>query len=716
MKEKLQFKNWPVKVKLIIVSLSLLVVPLLTLGILSYNAASNGLNNEITNKLVEQVSTYNNLVKDSFAKLEYYKGFYGSYLIDARRNVMNILYYQGKRSQAEIIAFQKNVNEDFQKLEDLFPFAEEHGINYSAFEKSLSDYKAYLPRLVKGEITEDEVKVWSQIGVKVVAQGAEFAGEVAEARLKDDIRTSILSVKVGKTGYMYVMDSNGVLQIHPTSEGKSLASHDFCQEMMAKKNGYTEYFWEGRKKIVAFSYYPEQDWVIASGSYFSDFSDGINRIRNAIVLVVLLALVAGTLLTLWLAKKITDPLLLVAHQAEKVGQGDLTCEELNIDSQDEIGQLAGSFNFLTRNLREMVNQMKLSAVKLFENVNSMTTLSKTLLEGSDSLASSSSESSSAVEEMSHNIREVLKSVDTQTSAVTETSAAVEEMTRNVQNVNQSVEDQSSSINESTAAIEQMASSIKQIALNSSQVNNIAQELNMKAKDGDSAVKEAVEGMKEISSSSEQISNIIGVITGIASQTNLLALNAAIEAARAGEAGKGFAVVADEVRNLAEQSAQAAQEITDLINNANEKAQVGVKRVEDVNEIIADMTTSIEEVGRLIEEVTRATNEQQTGAEEISSAMENLNSVTQGILTATNEQSKGAQEISTAMQNVAKVSEEISAAMDEQSKGTTEVASAVEIVSKIADENKHGAEEFVGVTDQLSQESHTLEEIVSKFQI
>ena len=274
MKEKLQFKNWPVKVKLIVVSLSLLIVPLMSLGILSYNSASNALNNEISGKLEEQVGAYNDFVKDSFAKLDLYKGYYGSYLIEARRNVMSILYYQGKRSQSELLAFEKNVYSNFQELEDLFPFAQEHGIEYTAFQKSMEEYKKYLSRLVKGDVTDEDVKVWQKIGINLVAQGEKFAVDVAEERLKEDIGKSILAVKVGKTGYMYVMDSKGILQIHPKSEGKSLANYDFAQEMIAKKNGFIEYEWEGRNKILAYSYYPETDWIIASGSYFPILAKG----------------------------------------------------------------------------------------------------------------------------------------------------------------------------------------------------------------------------------------------------------------------------------------------------------------------------------------------------------------------------------------------------------------------------------------------------------
>ncbi|RJP58214.1 MAG: methyl-accepting chemotaxis protein [Candidatus Auribacter fodinae] len=712
----MNFKNWSVKTKLLVSSLSLLIVPLLVLGGMSYQASQKGINAEVKEKIESGVRAYKEMAEDKISGLDIYKQCYISYLIDARRNAVNIMCYKGVVTQEQLYAFEKEVHKNLDKYVDLFDFAKAHDIETDEFNAVIADYKQYLAKVVKDEYSEDDMKAFKAAGEELVAHGTSFADSVAEKKLFEEIRNIVLNVKVGQTGYMYVMNSKGDLLMHPSSQGKNISNYEFIQTMMKDKKGYIFYPWEGREKVVAFDYIPEKDWIIASGAYKSDFSGSLVHIRTLLIITVITAMFIGILITFWVAGMITKPLVAVAKRAGEIAQGDLTGEALNVTSQDEIGQLSSVFNTLQANLKEMLNQIKTAGQNIASSTRRIHQVAQEVMEGSESLASSSQQSSSAIEEISRNVQEVLKNVDSQTASVTETSSAVEEMTRNIRVVSENVESQAAAINESTASIEQMVAAVKQIAENAGKVNIIAQETSAQAEEGNVAVKEAVHGMREIANSSSKISNIISVITGIASQTNLLALNAAIEAARAGEAGKGFAVVAAEVRDLAEQSAQAAKEITGLINDANDKAERGVDLIESVDQVIHKMTDSIQDVVNLIGEVSNSTSEQEKGAEEIAKAMETLNSITQDILNSMNEQSHGAEEISSAMQNLAKVSEEISTAMDEQSNGTAEVNQAVEMVASIAEDNKNGATQFVECSTQLAEQSTNLESIVSRFTV
>jgi methyl-accepting chemotaxis protein len=135
-------------------------------------------------------------------------------------------------------------------------------------------------------------------------------------------------------------------------------------------------------------------------------------------------------------------------------------------------------------------------------------------------------------------------------------------------------------------------------------------------------------MERITTSSGKISNIIGLIDDIAFQTNLLALNASVEAARAGEAGKGFAVVAVEVRRLAQSAAQASSEVKALIEQSGTEVRAGSKLVAEAAGKLLDMLDAARESSALIEAIARASREQASGIEDVSSAVRKLDTITQ----------------------------------------------------------------------------------------
>ncbi len=145
----------------------------------------------------------------------------------------------------------------------------------------------------------------------VIAASAYF-DNLVDINIKEEtienIKAKILSEKVGKTGYMYVMDSKGTLMVHPSLEGENIIQYDFIKKMCKDKSGYIQYNWKGRDKVVAYSYYPKSDWIIASGSYLSDFTLPLLKIRNIIILFTVIFLSLGITLSFYFALSVSKPI------------------------------------------------------------------------------------------------------------------------------------------------------------------------------------------------------------------------------------------------------------------------------------------------------------------------------------------------------------------------------------------------------------------------
>ncbi len=270
-----------------------------------------------------------------------------------------------------------------------------------------------------------------------------------------------------------------------------------------------------------------------------------------------------------IAQSIIRSLQRIVDHLKHLADGDFT-RRLQVDSQDEIGHLANSFNTSCQTLEEIIREVAASCEQFNEGA-------RVVAEASQSLASGAQEQSASVEQV---------------------NASLQQLTRMVKEVSQAAEE----------------------------VNRFAQDTIGIAEQGRQAVQKSSDAMALIRASSQQIAEIIRVISEIASQTNLLALNAAIEAARAGEHGMGFAVVADEVRKLAERANQAAGEITKLIKESTARVEDGVNLSHQTAEALQRIIQAVESVGAKISGIASTTVQQAASAEEVGRAMQNVSQV------------------------------------------------------------------------------------------
>lgn len=265
-----------------------------------------------------------------------------------------------------------------------------------------------------------------------------------------------------------------------------------------------------------------------------------------------------------------------------------------------------------------------------------------------------------VGQTAHSFNELMGSLQSAFSQLHDGIEKVAESSRSLSSYSQQVAERSASQNETTSV---MAATVSQVTFGTSMVSSGASEASRLSSEstehsekGSEVIHHAAEEMLKIAESvrqtsgsiaslgdqSNQISSIVNVIKDIADQTNLLALNAAIEAARAGEQGRGFAVVADEVRKLAERTAKATQQVTGMIGAIQQsshavvdsmsemvkQAESGVALAREAGDAITQIKLGTDQVTSYVNDIASSLDEQGRASDQIASQIEHVSQITE----------------------------------------------------------------------------------------
>jgi methyl-accepting chemotaxis protein len=331
--------------------------------------------------------------------------------------------------------------------------------------------------------------------------------------------------------------------------------------------------------------------------------NGQNRSLNlTMTLTTFAALGIGIFVAIFLSRGISRATQSVLLQAEAIAAGDLTRDELKIQSQDELGDLTTAINKMSGNLKRMIMSITENAMQV---------------------ASASEELNSTSQQITANSAETSAQADV-------VSKAAQTVSQNLQTV--------------ATGAEEMGASIKEIAKNATEAAKISTGAVKVAEDTTATV-------SKLGDSSTEIGQVIKVITSIAQQTNLLALNATIEAARAGEAGKGFAVVANEVKELAKETAKATEDISRKIEAIQTDTKAAVDAIasisgviHQINDISSTIATAVEEQNATTNEMSRNVSEAATGAGEITSNIAGVAEAAQGTTHGATDTQKASQQL------------------------------------------------------------------------
>ncbi|WP_026613414.1 methyl-accepting chemotaxis protein [Ensifer aridi] len=219
------------------------------------------------------------------------------------------------------------------------------------------------------------------------------------------------------------------------------------------------------------------------------------------------------------------------------------------------------------------------------------------------------------------LREIRLTTDSINGNASELRTAADDLSKRT-------EQQAASLEETSAALDEITAAVRSSTERAHEATVMVTEAKENAAESASVVRSAIDAMGRIEQASSEIGQITNVIDEIAFQTNLLALNAGVEAARAGDAGKGFAVVAQEVRELAQRAASAAKDIKALISKSGGEVATGVKLVQATGAALGEIETRVLKINDHIHSIATAAREQSTGLGEVSTAVNQMDQVTQ----------------------------------------------------------------------------------------
>lgn len=379
-------------------------------------------------------------------------------------------------------------------------------------------------------------------------------------------------------------------------------------------------------------------------------SDMVASVKNINLFWGLISSALAILISVFMSRMITRPILFLVEGARNIALGDLTQDDIIVGNRDEIGELARVFNEMKQSLRQLIHQVHLNSERVAFT--------------SDELSASAEDTNRATEQITFAMQEIAMGAEKQVSMVIQAAEASEEISKGMSKAADSIQ----SVANLTIAANNNA------AIGNDVVKQTIEQMNQVQ---DSA-RESAQVVHTLSEKSKEIGKIIELITQVADQTNLLALNAAIEAARAGEQGKGFTVVADEVRKLANQSSIAAEQIRNLIKEIQDESQKAVKSINSSTQVVKEGLNMVRKTGNSFRDIDQSIKQVAVESQEVAAIVKQVHSNLQKVDNGIQEVRYIVEESTAKIQNAA-------ASTEEQNSTMKEVSSSAEILSEMAQE-------------------------------
>ena len=474
----------------------------------------------------------------------------------------------------------------------------------------------------------------------------------------DLLNEHVKQLKYKGEGDGIIVERNGTLLATTTNRGAENINQipglsDRFNEMLANGAGYFSLPEDEKfgKRVFAYTTLKSAGWILGIAVSEDFVFAPLQKMLMTYLVLVAVGLVLMMVACMKMSSLVTTPIAKLQEHASQLARGNLHVNDIEVNSQDELGALADAFNNMKDSLHSFIGKMLDTSHRVSES-------SEELMTNAQQSAETAMHIAENVGEVSGNMNKQLNALDAAKEGMDLVFSDIETMSGKTTLVTQTSKE--------TAEAAQLGAKLMESAVE--KMRNI-----------ETSVMSSAEVVKQLGESSKQIGQIIEAIAGIADQTNLLALNAAIEAARAGEQGRGFAVVAEEVRKLATASQESAEQIRERIlqiqgdtAKAVEAMETGTKDVEegtnairDVGEQFKSIMERVDNIRRQMDDIGVSMKEVAEGASKIVSSIDSIDAVskktseyTTSISSSTEMQSASNEEIASAARELADLATEM----------------------------------------------------------
>lgn len=626
-----------IRQRLIISFLVISIVPLLVLGIASFNSARS-LVSDIIKQYTEQIVVqFGNNVSSEFSKIvETSNSFIFSTLLQKSFNnydelemVDRIDAHNNIKSEMNIISSQNSnileVRLITPKNTAIYVGVASNSTDYNELNQNFTDSgEAY-----KWYINNTDI-IYARKVVNIST--SKWIGNYFITLNNLKINQRFDSLKLGDKVELLFLTEDGTI-LYSTDQSKSPGTiypyENLIEAVASNIDSYSAFDIHLKEKSHC-NYFKIENtpyWIVTITPY-SFLNSAAKAIGISIIVIGLIAIVLAVILAFTISNSISVPLMKLVNLMRKAKSGDFTLLVTD-NSNDEIGEVISNYDDMIQNIKKLIEKVQISV--------------SNVLASAERMYSSSEQTLASSEQIAITLQEVAKGSSEQAQEVSKTVEYMNELSDGINNMTRKLSDMSDLI---TSTEETSTDAISKVKV-----------LNERANQTKEASSKIVDEINSLNNDMRQIRKITKLIVAISEQTNLLSLNAAIEAARAGEAGRGFAVVADEVKKLADQTKEASIMINNIINDIYNKTehaaseasntsiivQEQMEAVDQTNDAFNTISASMKEITEYMNEVEKSVGDMLTLRQKTISSMENISAVSQEAAATSQEVSASTEE-------------------------------------------------------------------------